>query len=268
VGAPRRGFLTLTRLGFAARGIMYLLVAWLALRVGRAEDAGGALAYLASGRGHVVLAAMAVGFAAYGLWRLADAGFDLEGRGSEAKALGVRAVAAGSGLVHLGLALASARLAFGYGHGGGSSRKAETASGIALHLPGGKLILFAAAAVLLAAGIAQFVKAARRRFLRHLQPGARDAWWVIAAGCCGYAARGAVFATAAWLALRAGLDRSPGEAGGLGDALKALPGAAETAVAGGLALFGAYCLIEGWYRILPDPDVKRRAKSAVARLRR
>jgi hypothetical protein len=260
VGAPRRGFLTLTRLGFAARGIMYLLVAWLALRVGRAEDAGGALAYIAAGRGHLLLAAMAAGFLAYGLWRLADAAFDLEGRGGEAQALGVRAVAAGSGLVHLGLAFASAKLAFGYGHGGGSSRKAEMASGIALHLPGGKLLLFAAAAVLLAAGIAQFVKAGRRRFLRHLAPRARDRWWVIAAGCAGYAARGAVFVTAAWLALRAGLDRSPGEAGGLGDALKALPPAVETAVAGGLALFGIYCLIECWYRILPDPRMPERLK--------
>jgi hypothetical protein len=257
--------LTLTRLGFAARGIMYLLVAWLALRLGRAEDAGGALAYLASGRGRILLAAMAAGFLAYGLWRLADAGLDLERRGDEAKALGVRAVAAGSGVVHLGLAFASARLAFGNGSGGGgSSRKAEAASGIALHLPGGKLLLFAAAAALLGAGIAQFAKAARRRFLKHLQPQARDRWWVIAAGCGGYAARGAVFVTAAWLLLRAGLDRSPAEAGGLGDALKALPWAAEAAVAVGLALFGTFCLIEGWYRILPQPDVPQKLKNKLA----
>lgn len=256
MGAPKRGFLTLTRLGFAARGIMYLLVAWMALRLGRAEDAGGALAYLASGRGKLLLAGMAAGFLAYALWRLADAGFDLERRGNEAKALGVRAVAAGSGLVHLGLALASAKLAFGYGHGGGgASRKAEMASGMALHLPGGKFLLLAGAAVLLAAGIAQFVKAVRRNFLKHLSADARDRWWVIAAGCGGYAARGAVFVTAAWLLLHAGLDRSPGEAGGLGDALKALPGPAEMAVAGGLALFGAFCLIEGWFRILPEPNM-------------
>jgi hypothetical protein len=260
VGAPKRGFLTLTRLGFAARGIMYLLVAWLALRLGRAEDTGGALAYLASGRGKLLLAAMAAGFLAYGLWRLADAGFDLEGRGNEPKALGVRAVAAGSGLVHLGLALASAKLAFGYGHGGGASRKAEMASGIALHFPGGKLLLLAGAAVLLGAGIAQFVKAVRRNFLKHLGGDARDRWWVIAAGCGGYAARGAVFVTAAWLLLRAGLDRSPGEAGGLGDSLKALPLDAEMAVAGGLALFGAFCLIEGWYRILPEPALPEKLK--------
>lgn len=256
----KRGFLTLTRLGFAARGIMYLLVAWMALRLGRAEDAGGALGYLASGRGKLLLAAMAAGFLAYALWRLADAAFDLERRGDEAKALAVRAVAAGSGLVHLGLAFAAAKLAFGYGHGGGASRKAEMASGIALHLPGGKLLLIAGAAVLLGAGIAQLVKAARRGFLKHLRADARRLWWVSAAGCGGYAARGAVFVTAAWLLLRAGLDSRPGEAGGLGDSLKALPVAAEMAVAGGLALFGAFCLIEGWYRILPEPSIPDRLK--------
>jgi len=261
MGAPKRGFLTLTRIGFAARGVMYLLVAWMALRLGRAEDAGGALAYLASGRGKLLLAAMAAGFLAYALWRLADAAFDLEGRGDEPKALGVRAVAAGSGLVHLGLAFAAAKLAFGYSHGGGgSSRKAEMASGFALHLPGGKLLLIAGAAVLLGAGIAQFAKAGRRTFLKHLRADARRMWWVTAAGCGGYAARGAVFVTAAWLLLRAGLDRRPGEAGGLGDSLKALPVAAEMAVAGGLALFGAFCLIEAWYRILPEPAMPEKLK--------
>ena len=261
MGAPKRGFLTLTRLGFAARGILYLLVAWLALRLGRAEDAGQALAYLASGRGRFLLAAMAAGFLAYGLWRLADAAFDLERRGDDAKALGVRAVAAGSGLIHLGLAFAAAKLAFGYGHGGGgTSRKAEAASGIALHLPGGDLLLYAGAAALLAAGIAQFVKAARRKFLDHLRPDARRRWWIAAAGCAGYAARGAVFATAAWLLLHAARDRNPGEAGALGDALEAMPRAAEMAVAGGLAFFGAFCLIEAWYRILPEPRMPEKLK--------
>jgi hypothetical protein len=261
MGAPTQGFLTFTRIGFAARGVMYLLVAYLALRLGRAEDAGRALAWLASGRGRILLAAMAAGFAAYGLWRLADAGFDFERRGDEWKKLAVRAGGAGSGLIHLGLAFTAARLALGSGGGGGgSSRKAEAGASMALGLPGGNIVLLIGAAILLAAAGFQVAKAVRRKFLDHLRPDVRGLWWVLAAGCGGYAARGAVFATAAWLLFRAATDRRATEAGGLGDALRALPPAAETAVAAGLALFGAFCLIEAWYRILPGPSVPDKLK--------
>lgn len=257
MGAPREGFLTLTRIGFAARGLLYLLVGWMAVRLGRAEDASGALAYLASGSGRILLGTMAAGFAGYGLWRLADAGFDFERRGTEWKKLGVRAAGAGSGLIHLGLAYSAARLALGSGGGGGgSSRKAEAASSVALGLPGGEAMLLIAAAILLAAAAGQFVKAARRTFLRHLRADVRHAWWAITGGCAGYAARGAVFLTVSWLLFKAGTDHSAREAGGLGDALRALPHAGQTAVAVGLGLFGAFCLVEAWYRVLPEPDIK------------
>lgn len=265
MGAPRQGFLTLTRIGFAARGIMYLLVAYMAVRLGRAEDAGQALSYLGSGRGRLVLALMAGGFLAYGLWRLADAAFDFERRGKEWKKLAVRSAGAGSGVIHIGLAFSAARLVIGSGGGGGgSSRKAEMASAMALHLPGGSLLLIVAALVLAGVAVAQFVKAARRKFLDHLDASVRDRWWASAAGCGGYAARGAVFATAAWLLFHAATERQADEAGGLGDALAAMPPVGAMVVAAGLGLFGLFCLVEAWYRVLPTRDVRRKLKRAVA----
>jgi hypothetical protein len=87
---------------------------------------------------------------------------------------------------------------------------------------------------------------------------------VIAAGSGGHAARGAVFLVAAWLALQAGLHHSPAEAGALGDALRTMPHWLRAAVAAGLCLFGAYSLIEAGYRILPDPQLKRRVADALA----
>ncbi|RYE99761.1 MAG: DUF1206 domain-containing protein, partial [Oxalobacteraceae bacterium] len=69
---------TLTRIGFATRGILYLVIAFLIIRVGRAEDPAGALEYVGDGAGHVLLSIMAVGLCGYGLWRLADAAFDIE----------------------------------------------------------------------------------------------------------------------------------------------------------------------------------------------
>ncbi|MEA3063180.1 MAG: hypothetical protein QOJ94_2961 [Sphingomonadales bacterium] len=270
MSGPRGGdgsaFLLLARAGFVARGIMYLLVAWLALRLGRGEDAGKALAYLASGPGRAVLAVMAIAFAGYAAWRLTDAALDTQRRGRDTKALGKRFVAAGSGCIHAGLAFSAARLALGHGgSGGGSSRTAETGAATALHLPGGEALLLAAAAVLAGVAVAQLAIGIRFRFLHHMTPQAERHWWVKGFGAAGYCARGLIFAAAAWLMVRAGMDHAPREAGGLGDSLRAMPGLARPAVAAGLGLFGLFSLIEAWFRDIRDPKLGHRMKRAAAR---
>jgi hypothetical protein len=265
-GGSGSAFLLLARAGFVARGIMYLLVAWLALRLGRGEDAGKALAYLGSGAGKAVLAAMAVAFAGYAAWRLVDAALDTQRRGSDVKALGKRFVAAGSGCIHSGLAFSAARLALGHhGSGGGSSRTAETGAAAALHLPGGEAWLFAAAAVLAAVAVAQMTMGVRLRFLHHMTPKAGRHLWVKGLGAVGYCARGLIFAAAAWLMFRAASDHAPGEAGGLGDALRAMPGAVRAAAAAGLGLFGLFSLVEAWFRDIRDPKLGERVKRAAGR---
>ncbi|MEA3033566.1 MAG: hypothetical protein QOH86_1582 [Sphingomonadales bacterium] len=265
-GASRGGgsaFLLLARAGFVARGIMYLLVAWLALRLGRGEDAGKALAYLGSGPGKAVLAAMAIAFAGYAAWRLVDAAVDTQRRGHDAKALGKRLVAAGSGCIHAGLAFSAARLALGHGgSGGGSSGTAETGAATALHLPGGEALLLVAAAVLAGVAVAQMAMGVRLRFLHHMTPGAERHWWVKGLGAAGYCARGLIFAAAAWLMARAGMDHAPREAGGLGDSLRAMPDLARPAVAAGLGMFGLFSLVEAWFRDIRDPKLGHRVKRA------
>lgn len=258
-------FLLLTRIGFAARGLLYLIVGWLALRAGRAEDAGGALNWLAGEAGGLVLGALALGFLAYGIWRVADAAFDTQGKGDDAKGIAGRLAGAASGLIHLGLAFSAAKLALGDGAAGNSSDSAESGAATAMSLPGGEALLMIAAAILAVAGIAQFAIAVGRRFCKHLSPEARRRWWVLAAGIGGHAARGIIFLAAAWLLLQAGLDQRAEEAGALGDALTSLPGWLRAAVAAGLCLFGAYSLIEARYRIIPDPRVKDRVEGVFGR---
>ena len=257
-------FLVLTRIGFAARGLMYLLVGYLWLRLGRTEDAGEALAYLKSGA-RPLLAGMAVGFVAYGAWRIVDAGFDVDRRGSGAKALIVRAGHAGSGLIHAWLGFKTAKLALGGSSQGGSSEAAESGAATAMTLPGGDLLMFAVAAFLLIVAGAQLRHALPRHLLSHLAPRARDKIWVIFVGASGYAARGVLLAMAAWLLYRAAIDHRPAEAGGLGDSLFKLPDALRTLVAAGLGMFGAFSLVEAWYRIIPEPEVKDRLREAVSR---
>ena len=106
-------FLLLTRIGFAARGLLYLIVGYLALKLGRAEDAGGALDWLQNKAGGLVLGALALGFVAYGVWRVTDAVFDTQSKGRELKGIAGRLAGAVSGLIHLGLAFTAAKLALG-----------------------------------------------------------------------------------------------------------------------------------------------------------
>lgn len=255
-------FLLLTRIGFAARGLLYLIIGYLALQLGQAKDAGGALEHVSREAGGVVLGALALGFVAYGIWRVADAIFDTQNKGKDAKGIAGRAAGAVSGLIHLGLAFTAAKLATGGGSGGDSSDSAESGAAAAMSLPAGDLLLYAVAAILAVAGAAQLVVAAKRSFCKHLAPEAKDKWWVVAAGTGGHAARGTIFLAAAWLVFNATRHHQAEEAGALGDALTSLPDSLRAAVAAGLCLFGIYSLIEARYRIIPDPHVRHRVADA------
>jgi hypothetical protein len=246
-----RKFEALTRLGFAARGFMYMLVGFLALWFGRSEDASGALEFLNGGAGKLALAVMALGFAAYAFWRLAGAWLDSEGHGSDRKGIAVRLGGAGSGLVYLGFAFYAARLLLG-GHGGSGSKAREGAA-TALSLPGGQTLVVLAAFALLLVGGYQFVKAARDKFLHRLDGGAAGAGWIRLVGRAGYAARGVVFLIMAYFFGLAALHHSAREAGGMDEALASLPHTIQLVVASGLALFGLFSLVEARHRRIGNP---------------
>lgn len=245
-------FETLTRIGFGARGILYGLIGWLALRSGRAEDGAGILDWLAGSAGGLVVAGMAVGFFGYGVWRLLEAWIDSEGRGTDAKGLAVRAGGAASGLIHLGLGFLALRVAAGGGAGGDS---AEGGAATALALPGGELVLMLAAAAVLVTGLYQLAKAYKLDFLRHLDPRAAGRQWVGWLGRAGYLARGLVFLVIAWLLWRAAEAGRSAEAGGVGEALGSLPGPLAVAVAAGLLLFGLFSLVEARFRRIHAPPL-------------
>jgi len=209
-----REFLFLTRLGFAARGLMYILVAWITLKAGRAEDTSGALDYLNGGAGRLILCAMALGFASYGLWRLAAAWLDSEGHGSDRKGLAIRLGGAGSGLIHFGFFYYSARLLLGERGGEGSGERAEQGAAAALSFPGGQTLVILAALGLLLAGLYQLYKGVKGKFLRHLDGRAANALWV---------------------------------------QLASLPHWARIGVAWGLGFFGLFSLVEARRRVIRDP---------------
>ena len=241
------GLTLLTRLGFAARGLVYLVIAYLLIRIGRAESPSGALDYLAEGGGKALLLAMIAGFVAYGVWRMADALFNVEHHEAGTKGLRERLGAAGSGIVHLLLAWQAVRLVKGSRSAGGGS---EAGAEDALALPGGELMLVLAGAVLIGVGIFQVVKASKCSFLRHLEPGVAIQPWAKWLGRAGYTARGVVFAISGYFLVRAGLRNEASEAGGIEAALAWLNEPWNMIVAAGLFGFGLYSLIEARFRVL------------------
>ena len=252
---------TLTRVGFAARGLLYIVIAILVLQSGRTEDPSGALDYLADGGGKLLLGLIAAGFVAYGIWRLSDAAFNIEQHDHDAKGIRQRLGAGGSGIVHLLLAWQAIRLMQGSsGSGDGAQENAQTA----LQLPGGQLLLIIAGLVLIGAGAFQLVKAAKASFCDNLDAGIANRAWVKTLGRIGYGSRGIVFLISGYFILNAGLEERSREAGGMEQALAWLTSPWDMLVAIGLLMFGLFSLVEARYRVLhavPVDGIAREARS-------
>ena len=246
----------LTRLGFAARGLLYLIIAWLVIGSGRATDLSGALEYLRGER--LLLIAILVGFVGYGFWRVTDAVFDSEGHGDGKKGALGRVGAGASGIIYLFLAWQAWHLLKG---NGGSNGGAQEQAGTVMSLPGGSLLLEIGGVILFLAGLWQLKRAISGDFCKHLRPDIQQQDWVKWMGRGGYGARGVIFIVTAFFLIFAGLSGDPSEAGGMQDALKWLASPVNVIVAGGLALFGMFSLVEARFRQIHAPPVDRMAAS-------
>ncbi|MEG8038156.1 DUF1206 domain-containing protein [Sphingomonas sp. LR60] len=251
----------LTRIGFATRGLLYIVIALLILRTGRAEDPSGAIEYLGQGGGQVLLGVIAAGLTAYGIWRLADAALDIERHGADRKGMLERVGAGVSGAIHLLLAWQSVQLMRGAAlSGDGTQESARTA----MQLPGGWALVLIGAAVLCVLGVVQLAKAVKGSFLRYLAPAIARQQWVQWSGRAGYAARGLVFLISGYLLARAGIEEQASQAGGMARVLSWLTNPFDLIVGVGLFAFGLFSLVEARYRQLHDVPVDgaiRRATS-------
>jgi hypothetical protein len=250
--AAESKFQWLTRLGFAARGALYILIGVLALQTGRTEDLTGALEYVGHGAGKILLIGIAVGLATYALWRLSDAALGTEHSGSGLKVLGKRAVAGGIGAVYLYLAYKAVRIILAGRAGGGDM--ANQVDGV-LKFPGGTLVLLGVAAGFAIAAAAQLLMATRCRFMRRLDEGAAAKSWIKWMGRLGYMARAAIFLVIAYLFYRAGIDRQATEVGNLEKALDVLRGRFLPPITAGIILFGLFSLVEARFRRIHRPPV-------------
>ncbi len=244
------------RAGLAARGVLYLLVAYLALGVATGEfqqaDKQGALQEVA-GRsgGRLALVVLTLGFTGYALWSVAEAWV-----GQGRQGIGKRMLWAGRALVYLAL-VASAVAVYrdGSSGGGGDQQEQEWTARLLGHGLG-RWVVGLVGLGLIGIGGYLLAKGVGRKFLKRLDRGAMPGWlrsWVPALGVVGYVARAVVVVLIGWFVFQAALDFDATEAVGVDGALKRLalrphgPGLL-TAVAAGLAAFGLYSFVEAGYR--------------------
>lgn len=250
-----RRFVTLVRLGYAARGLTYILLGVLALETsGKAmEGAAGVFDYLRDiPLGTPLLWLVAIGLLAYALFKLLASMANLENHDSNAMGMAKRVGELASGVIHLFLSYAAYKFATGAKTsaegGGGEQAMAQPV----MDLEVGAVLIGLAGLGMLAAAVMNAKHAATGDFMKCLAGHAPRT--VEAVGRAGHAARAVVFAIIGWSLVRAAWLNSEAAVTGLGEALLGLRdnGVVFTLVAIGLMLFGAFSLITARYRVIPD----------------
>lgn len=204
------------RLGFAASGLLHVLIAWVILQLaigssgGEQADQEGALQTLAGNPvGSVLLWLTVVGFAFLAIWQLTDA--------IVRHGLGDRAKAAGKAVVYAALAWTAYDVVEGGGSGGsgGGSTTADL-----LASTGGRLLIGAVGLGVIGVAVYHVWKGATKAFLRDLteHPGT----WVVRAGRLGYIAKGVALALVGGFLVASAAGASGDQPEGLDGALRAL----------------------------------------------
>ncbi len=260
---------TWARLGYAARGIVYLVLGWIALSSGKALSTSETVQAIDDLPGGApLLAALTFGLFGYGLYKLYTAALDLDDDGHDSKGTVKRAARAAGGLAYWFLAFLAAKQLFGSNPGsaeagqasGSSGAKQDAATEVGAAAGGDTLLIIIGLAVLVLAAT-QFYIAYKAKFMQEM-PGAPS--WVKPAGQAGYAARAIVVAIVGYFAIKAGLDGE--RVRNFGDALASVREGQETLfklIAAGLILFGLVSLMMARYRRIEDEDVVARLKAEV-----
>jgi hypothetical protein len=250
------------RLGYAARGVVYVTLALIALQaaLGRRQTEGqaGALRTLADQpAGQILMAIIAVGLFGYAAWRLIEAAQGGDGEGPGAKGIGLRLTHAGSGLIYGSLGVQAVRLLQG-GAQRNDEARADDWTARLMGLPWGRALVAAVGVGVVVYAGQQLWKAARGNVTKHLDlqalsPSAREN--VERLGRAGIAARAVVFLITGGFLVLAARNANPTEATGLSGALTSL----QTApwgpwllglVALGLLAFGLFQIVQARYRVV------------------
>jgi hypothetical protein len=247
----------LARAGLTARGIIFILIGWVAILValGRSAqpaDQQGALQLLAGKPyGLVSLWLLGIGFVAYTLWLLSEAAFGVTGEGDKA---GPRLKSLGKAVVYASFAALTFKVISGAA--GSQTGRQQDFTAKVMQYPAGQWLVGIVGLAIVIGGVILAIEGFRRVFMKYLmtsQMSARTQQAVRLLGTIGTVARGVVIALAGVGVIEAAVTHSASKSGGLDQALLTLRNqpfgeVLMLAAALGLLIFGVYGLCEARWR--------------------
>jgi hypothetical protein len=253
----------LARLGFVAKGVLYMTIGALAsaaaFRVDNAPQgtlgqrgAMGTLLHAPAGR--ALLVAIAVGLFGYAIWRFIEAARDPIYHRHGAKGFAKRARSAGLGIIQVALGISALKIAFGDMRAANDGQTTTHWTARALTTPGGTAVLWVIALAFVGYGLYQLYKAWKAKLAKELELGRLSSGarrFVMGASRFGIAARGIVFVTTGVLVGRAIQQRNPNQVKGIKASLIELFELGRwpfAIVAVGLVAYGIYQMINARYR--------------------
>ena len=247
----------LARLGFAARATIYLLIGLftLLLAFGKRppeDDQRGAMQELARYTGgFLLLVVLAVGLAAYALWRFSQAAF---GDRSGERKVGSRLKSFFRGCIYGVLAYTAVDVLLHSSRSQANQQQLWSAK--VMSHQGGRWLVGLVGLILLIVGAALVIEGVRRKFkegfkLADMPPVTRRTVWIL--GTVGTTARGVVFGLTGYFVLQAAWHYDSSKARGLDGALRRLAASSDgrlwvTAAGIGLIAFGLYGYAEAAWR--------------------
>lgn len=276
--AGSRSVRGISRWGLACRGVVYVLVGYLAARIAvgaagapsagpdQPADAQGAVQELAgSPFGRVTLWFLAVGLTGYAISQLVEVLYRGREKESFAGRWSQRLVSAWGVLIYAAFTVSTVSLLLGDRRPASQASSAHQDTALTARLlrtPPGRPLLALVGVALLLTSLEMARRAVQLNFRERFDEATlprlvgRSARVLGSFGCW---ARAAVFALVGALLVRAAVIVSPADAKGLDASLRTLARSAYGplllgVVAAGLVSYGLYCGIEARYRRLPRPD--------------
>ncbi|WP_426118797.1 DUF1206 domain-containing protein [Pseudomonas sp. DSP3-2-2] len=267
--SPNRGLVLLARGGYAARGLVYLIIGFFALLAALgsgqpADSHSGLEKLLGQPFGHALVGIVVVGLIAFSAWRLLQATRDVDHHGTSFKGIAIRAGLLAGAVSNALLAFFALSLLISGLNSSSDSKgggKTEDFLATLLSWDHSNLLIYLAALVPLVVGIIHIVKGWKATFEKYFEADEQVMRYVRPVSRFGLIARGVAFIEIAVLLAISGSSYQAMHPPGMKDAMNGLESLPMgwlvlSVVAVGLMAFAVYSFAEAiWRKINMDvPD--------------